>query len=164
MSVASDHALTTEVIRRATQLGITLGTVESCTGGLVAAELTSVPGASEVYLGGYVTYTNEAKHTLVGVVSKTLETHGAVSEKTAIEMASGCKTHLNCDIAISVTGVAGPGGGSDKTPVGTVWFGLSDGDKTTAVLRHFGALTRDEIRSAAVRQSIELISDALCAK
>jgi PncC family amidohydrolase len=104
---------------------LTLATAESCTGGLIAHRLTNVSGSSAYFLGGIVSYSNEAKAQLLGVGQGTLETQGAVSEATAIEMARGARRVFNADIAVSVTGIAGPGGGTPEKPVGLVWIGLS---------------------------------------
>ena len=105
---------------RAYQLTIT--TIESCTGGLVSAALTNLPGISEVYPGGFVTYSNALKQHAVGVQKSTLDMYGAVSSQTAIEMAIGGAIHADASIAIAITGIAGPDGGSDEKPVGTVWI------------------------------------------
>lgn len=105
--------------------GITLSTAESCTGGLVADRITNVPGSSEYFRGGVVAYAYEAKVSLLKVSWDTLRTYGAVSEETVIEMARGARTALGADIALSVSGIAGPGGGMPDKPVGTTWIGLS---------------------------------------
>lgn len=108
------------------QKRLTLATAESCTGGLLAGRVTDVPGSSAYFLGGMVSYSNEAKETLLGVRHETLLTHGAVSEKVAKEMARGARERLGADVGISVTGIAGPTGGTSEKPVGLVWIGLSD--------------------------------------
>ena len=101
---------------------LSLSTAESCTGGLIAAQITSVPGASEVYPGGIVSYSNAMKMSQLGVNASSLETYGAVSETVAKEMATGALVATQSDLAIAVTGIAGPGGGSEEKPVGTVWI------------------------------------------
>jgi nicotinamide-nucleotide amidase len=123
------------VVRSAIERGITLGLAESCTGGLVAARLTDVPGSSATFLGGVVAYSNGAKFALLGVSTETLARHGAVSAETAEEMAAGARTALGADIAVAVTGVAGPSGGSPDKPVGLVWFGLATASGTTSFSR-----------------------------
>jgi PncC family amidohydrolase len=105
--------------------GLKLATAESCTGGLVADRITDVPGSSDYFRGGIVAYAYEAKVALLGVSWNTLRSHGAVSRETVIEMARGARTALGADIAVSVSGIAGPGGGLPDKPVGTTWFGLS---------------------------------------
>lgn len=100
-----------------------VGTAESCTGGLVAQAFTAVPGSSQWFSGGAVTYSNKLKQKLLGVGATTLQLHGAVSSQVAEEMAQGARALLEVDYALSITGVAGPGGGSAEKPVGTVWFG-----------------------------------------
>jgi PncC family amidohydrolase len=105
--------------------GLKLATAESCTGGLVADRITDVPGSSDYFRGGIVAYAYEAKVSLLGVSWNTLRLHGAVSRETVIEMARGARTALGADIAVSVSGIAGPGGGLPDKPVGTTWFGLS---------------------------------------
>jgi PncC family amidohydrolase len=106
-------------------LGLTLVTAESCTGGLIGHLLTSVSGSSDYYLGGAVTYSNEMKEGLLGVRKTTMIEHGAVSEQTALEMAAGARARFGGDIGVSVTGIAGPGGGSEEKPVGLTYIGLS---------------------------------------
>lgn len=108
-----------------TEKKLTVATAESCTGGMIAQEITSVPGASNVFGYGTVVYANEAKTKLLGVKSETLGRFGAVSRETAEEMAFGLLALSNADIAVSVTGIAGPGGGTPEKPVGTVWIGIA---------------------------------------
>jgi len=109
-----------------TQKGLTLATAESCTGGLLAGRITDVPGSSAYFLGGVVSYANEAKERLLGVNHATLLKHGAVSEEVACQMARGIREQLGADVAVGITGVAGPSGGTADKPVGLVWIGLSD--------------------------------------
>ena len=107
---------------------LTLAAAESCTGGLVADRITNISGSSEYFIGGVVSYANEAKANLLGVAWQTLNTRGAVSEETVREMARGARKIFNADIAVSVSGIAGPGGGTPEKPVGYTWFGLSTKD------------------------------------
>jgi PncC family amidohydrolase len=104
--------------------GLTLATAESCTGGLIADRITNVPGSSAYFLGGVVAYAYEAKVALLGVSWETLKAHGAVSRETVLEMARGARRTLGADLAVSVSGIAGPGGGLPDKPVGTTWIGL----------------------------------------
>jgi PncC family amidohydrolase len=108
------------------QKGLSISTAESCTGGLLAGRITDTAGSSAYLLGGVVSYSNEAKIALLGVDTTTLEAHGAVSEPVAEEMARGARQRLGSDVGISITGVAGPGGGSADKPVGLTWIGISD--------------------------------------
>ncbi len=117
------------------QRGQWLAAAESCTGGLISHLITNVPGSSGYYLGGVTAYSNEVKMRLLGVSSDTLEQHGAVSEATVLEMARGIRTALGADIGVSVSGIAGPTGGTPDKPVGTVWIGLSSA--TAELARHF---------------------------
>lgn len=131
--------------------------VESCTGGLLSAILTELPGSSVMFTHGFVTYSNEAKHEMVGVELKTLGQHGAVSEPVAREMAEGALRRTRADIAISITGIAGPGGGTEKKPVGTVHFACAcRGKETTHAHKNFKG-DRSEIRLAAVDQALDMI-------
>jgi nicotinamide-nucleotide amidase len=114
------------------QKGQTLATAESCTGGYVAHLITKVPGSSDYYLGGIIPYSNDLKISLIGVKPETLQQYGAVSEQTARELAEGVRQRLGADIGISSTGVAGPTGGTEEKPVGTVWIACSDGTRTEA--------------------------------
>lgn len=134
--------------------GKTLVTAESCTGGGIGAALTSVSGSSAVFKGGIISYTNEVKNQVLGVDAKLLEEKGAVSAPVAESMASGARTKLQADIAVSVTGLAGPGGDDYGNPVGTVYIGYSDVSKTEA--RHFlfhG--DRESIRNQAIRAALQ---------
>ena len=110
------------MLDRCRELGLTLATAESCTGGLVAARLTDVAGSSDVFVGSVVAYSNDVKLRHLGVSPEVLERHGAVSEETAAAMAEGARTELGADVALAVTGVAGPDGGSDEKPVGLVYL------------------------------------------
>lgn len=135
---------------------ITIATAESCTGGLISEMLTDVPGISKVFMGGAVTYSNEAKMEYLGVKEQTLKAHGAVSRETAAEMAEGIRKRLKTDIGISVTGIAGPGGGTDEKPVGLVYVGLSgEGGTITKELRLSG--NRKKIRTITALNVFDLI-------
>ena len=136
--------------------GKTLATAESCTGGLIGQLLTAVPGASSVYKGGVVSYCNEIKHRLLGVEEEILSEHGAVSAPAARAMAHGARKLLNADIAVSVTGLAGPGGDEFGNPVGTVFIGYSDAKVTLAEEYHFSG-DRDAVREQAAQAALELI-------
>ena len=114
-----------ELVEILTKKQYEITTAESCTGGLVAATIVNVSGASEVFQAGFVTYANEAKEKELGVKSETLQTYGAVSEKTAKEMAIGCAAHAKAQVGISTTGIAGPGGGTAEKPVGLVYIGCA---------------------------------------
>ncbi|MGC1304430.1 MAG: CinA family protein [Caulobacteraceae bacterium] len=140
------------------EAGLKLATVESCTGGLVAGLLTEIAGSSDVVERGYVTYSNLAKKTEVGVRAETLAENGAVSEAVARSMAQGGLRESDADLAVSITGIAGPGGGSADKPVGLVWFATArrDGETRTHVER-FGDLGRSEVRLAAVRTAMDLL-------
>ena len=139
------------------QRGISIATAESCTGGLLAAAITDIPGASAVFTHGFVTYANEAKTQMLGVPEEVLATHGAVSSETAAAMASGAKNHSGADLAISTTGIAGPDGGSAEKPVGLVWFGLATPHNVTTYHRIFPG-NRDDVRRASVDFALSLLS------
>lgn len=148
------------LVDQARAAGLTLACAESCTGGMLAAALTDVPGASAVFDRGVVTYSNAAKVDLLGVCPETIETHGAVSEETALEMAEGLRTRSGADIAVSITGVAGPGADGRK-PEGMVCFGLSYDGGATAQTQQFGALGRQQVRQASVAHAIAILSQAI---
>ena len=141
--------------------GLWVACAESCTGGLVAAAITEIPGSSDVFERGFVTYSNLAKMEMLGVSETTLAAFGAVSRDVALEMARGALARSKADIAVSVTGVAGPGGGSDEKPVGLVHFGcVARTGEARHVERRFGALSRAEIRAASVEQALALLLEA----
>lgn len=157
---AENEALAAEVLERARNTGATLGTAESCTGGLVAATLTAIPGSSEVVRGGVVSYWAEVKRDVLGVPEGVIETFGVVSEQCARAMAEGAARVLGCDCTVSTTGIAGPGGAEPGKPVGTVCFGLHtpQGDRTLTTSR---GSSRDEVRSLAVRTALRLLLEEL---
>ena len=130
--------------------GLSLALAESCTGGMIAETVTNVAGASDIFYGSAVTYVNSAKEHILGVAHETLEKHGAVSSECAEEMACGARRVYGADVAMSVTGIAGPGGGSEAKPVGTVWFGLATKDGAETFRRRF-----DGDRAAVRRQTVE---------
>jgi nicotinamide-nucleotide amidase len=132
-------------------------TAESCTGGLVAALLTSVPGSSDVVERGFVTYSNEAKIELLGVSAAIIASHGAVSAQTAEAMARGALAHSRADVAVSITGVAGPGGGSAEKPVGLVFLAVATKAGCDVAEMRFGPLSRDEIRARSVMKALEMM-------
>lgn len=136
--------------------GIRVAVAESCTGGLLAAAITRPAGASDVFDRGFVTYSNDAKVEILGVAADTLAAHGAVSEPVAAEMAQGALARSRADIAVSVTGIAGPGG-SEFKPEGRVCFGLATLDGAFAETVEFGALGRDEVREASVSHALHLL-------
>ncbi len=138
--------------------GVRIAAAESCTGGLVSALMTAIPGSSDVFERGFVTYSNEAKRELLGVSSETLAAFGAVSKRTAREMAEGALRRSPADIAVSVTGVAGPGGGSEEKPVGLVHFACARRDgRVAAAERRFGDIGRHEVRMASVVEAVKLL-------
>ena len=138
--------------------GKTLATAESLTGGGIGAALTAIPGSSAVYKGGIISYTNAVKETVLGVSRETLEKHGAVSLQTAEEMAVGVRNLLRADVAVSVTGLAGPGGDEFGNPVGTVCIGFSNEWESFAVRYHFEG-DREAVRSQTIRAALELVLD-----
>ena len=140
---------------------LTLGTAESCTGGLIGATLTSVSGASAVFFGGIISYDNSVKEAVLGVKKETLLTVGAVSHDTAVQMAEGARRVLDTDLAVSVTGIAGPTGGTPTKPVGTVFIAVARRDgKTLCTENHFLG-DRDAVRTQTVEKAITLLTEAV---
>jgi len=136
---------------------ILVATAESCTGGMIISLLTDIPGSSSMVDRGFVTYSNEAKMDMLGVSQATLDKHGAVSAETAEEMAAGALRNSRAGIALSVTGIAGPDGGSPEKPVGLVWFGLAlEREPVLTEKRIFQDLGRDYVRRETVRYALEL--------
>lgn len=144
------------VIDLAVDKNLHIACAESCTGGRIASALTDVPGASEVFLGGIVSYANTVKEAQLGVSSSDLSTFGAVSSQVATAMAFGARERLCADLAVSTTGIAGPGGGSVEKPVGTVWFGISDENGTEALCR-LRPGTRDAVRGNSASAALDLL-------
>jgi nicotinamide-nucleotide amidase len=155
------RALAAAVLDAARAEGLHLATAESCTGGLVAATLTSVPGSSDVVEAGLVTYSNAAKTALLGVSPDLLLAHGAVSEPVARAMAEGALERTGAELSVATTGVAGPGGGSAQKPVGLVWFATARGADVVARVERFGDLGRDAVRLQAVRTALDMLMDSL---
>lgn len=150
------------VIAGASARGLTLTTAESCTGGLVAAVLTEIAGSSAVFERGLVTYSNKAKRELLGVPDAVLAEHGAVSAACAVAMAEGALGRASADMAVSITGIAGPGGSTPQKPVGLVHFALARrGFDTAAVEYRFGEAGRSVVRLAAVTQALAMFAAAL---
>nr|WP_282095558.1 CinA family protein [Epibacterium ulvae] len=150
-----------QLIAQAHSKGITIATAESCTGGLIAAALTETPGSSIVFDRGFVTYSNAAKQDMLGVQNTTLTQYGAVSEAVAREMAEGALNASSATLAVSVTGIAGPGG-SEFKPEGRVCFGLAqDGHKTFVETQDFGPLGRSNVRNAAQAHGLDLLWQAI---
>ena len=137
-------------------MGLTVATAESCTGGLVASRLTDVAGSSEYVKGGIVSYTDEIKANVLGVSRELLAEHGAVSEPTARAMAEGARKVLDADVAVSTTGLAGPGGGTEKTPVGTVFIAVSGASGTVAEKHSFTG-TRGQVKFRASQAALALL-------
>lgn len=154
---AGDDTLESVVIALLRQRRQTLATVESCTGGLLGAALTDIAGASDVYRGGWVTYTNEMKTAEIGVPRDLLERHGAVSREVARAMAEGGRRASSADWAIGITGIAGPGGGSDTKPVGTVWIGVAAPDRAPDVRRFVIPGSRHDVREWSVRSALGML-------
>lgn len=149
-----------EVLDLARARGILIATAESCTGGLIIGRLTDVPGSSDAVDRGFVTYTNAAKIQMLGIRPETLESHGAVSEEIAAEMAQGALARSDAGIAVAVTGIAGPGG-SEHKPEGRVCFGIADGCGIRTETVEFGAIGRAEVRAATVAHALQLLARAL---
>lgn len=140
--------------------GLHLAVAESCTGGMLAARLTDRPGASAFFDAGLVTYSDGAKRVVLGVKARTLEEHGAVSDAVAREMLTGARRITGADVAIAITGIAGPEGGTPDKPVGTVWIGASVGTSTEVRRYHFEG-DRGAVRTASVEASLELLQRLL---
>jgi nicotinamide-nucleotide amidase len=156
-----DDDLETVVVRLLTERKATLALAESCTGGCIANRVTDVPGASAVLLAGLVTYSNAAKQKFLDVHPDTLTRHGAVSEAVAREMAEGARRQAQVDYALSVTGIAGPSGGTPNKPVGTVFIGLA-APSGTVVERNFNPYDRKTFKQVTAEQALELLRRTMC--
>lgn len=151
------NAVAIDFMAACRKAGVMAVTAESCTGGMIAAAITDIAGSSDVFDRGFITYSNEAKMEMLGVSPQTLQTHGAVSRQTALEMASGALARSRTGIALAVTGIAGPGGASVEKPVGLVWFGVAvKGQPAIAQSRIFDDKGRAFIRAETVRTALEL--------
>ena len=152
-------ALALKIVQNASKKSVLIATAESCTGGLIGAALTDVPGSSAAFDRGFITYSNDAKINMLGVPTDIIERHGAVSMETAEKMALGAILNSSADIAVSVTGIAGPGGGTLEKPVGLVHFGLALKSGVALTEKHnFPSTdTRDEIRARATKRALELL-------
>jgi nicotinamide-nucleotide amidase len=138
----------------------TLATAESCTGGFIANRITNVPGASKFFLGGVVAYSNEVKEKILGVRSETLKQHGAVSEAVAREMAAGARKKFGADFAVAVTGIAGPAGGTEDKPLGTVFVALA-GAFGMVVERRINSYGREKFKEVTAEQALEMLRQRL---
>ena len=155
------ETLALAVVQAALRKDVVIATAESCTGGLVAGALTGVAGSSAVVDLGFVTYSNAAKSELIGVPAELIQTHGAVSEDVARAMVEGALQHSKATLAVSITGIAGPGGGSETKPVGLVHFGIADAGGTGHIAHRFGDIGREEVRLASMRVALTLLLDRL---
>ena len=162
MQKAAEEALARAVLDAARGRGATIATAESCTGGMIAAALTDIAGSSDVFDRGFVTYSNAAKRELLRVPAELIDRHGAVSEAVARAMAEGALAVSPAGLAVSVTGIAGPGGGSPDKPVGLVWLATAVRDGATlASKRRFGELGRATVRQEATRAGLRLLLERL---
>ncbi|HWU18093.1 MAG TPA: CinA family protein [Devosia sp.] len=150
-----------EIIDFLTAAGKTIVTAESCTGGMIAAALTDIPGSSAAFYGGYVTYANAAKSRMIQVPARLIHDYGAVSNQVARAMADGARNTARVDYAVAVTGIAGPDGGTEKKPVGLVYVAVSSELATVVIEHRFGDLGRDAVRRATVEAAFELILQVL---
>ena len=150
----------TVVVRRLTRRKMTLALAESCTGGFIANRITNVPGASKIFLGGIVAYSNGVKEQFLGVRPETLKKHGAVSKSVAREMAEGARKKFGADFAVAVTGIAGPGGGTKDKPVGTVFISVAGAFGTLAE-RKLNSFSREKFKEATSRQALAMLLERL---
>lgn len=157
-----DEELTTiasQIVKEFGEAGATIATAESCTGGLIGGCITAVAGSSSVFDRGFITYSNEAKAEVLGVDPALIEEHGAVSSQVASEMAIGAIKKSGCDAAVAVTGIAGPGGGSETKPVGLVYIAVATSNEEGAFVEdfNFADMTRDEVRRETIKEALEML-------
>jgi nicotinamide-nucleotide amidase len=152
--------LASSIVETFGEAGLTIATAESCTGGLISACLTEIPGSSAVVDRGFVVYSNQAKQDLLAVPTPLLETHGAVSAEVAEAMAAGARNRAGVDVAIAVTGIAGPGGGTDVKPVGLVHLALADESRVDAVREVFKG-DRHAVRMATLKQALLMLKHSV---
>ncbi len=153
-------SLAEDILALAQARGVTITTAESCTGGMVAAAITDIAGSSNIFGHGFISYANKAKQNMLGVSAKTLDEFGAVSEEVCREMATGALTRAGADVAVAISGIAGPGS-SDTKPEGRVCFALATAEECQTQTMEFGALGRGQVRLAARDHALELIKVAL---
>jgi nicotinamide-nucleotide amidase len=147
------------VIDQCRKSDLKISVAESCTGGMLGARLTAIPGSSDVFVGGVIAYDNRVKRDVLGVLDSDLEQHGAVSEEVATAMAASVRRLVKADIGVGITGVAGPGGGTAAKPVGMVWVALAGVSDEARCLRLFG--TREEVRQRAAQAALDMIRRAV---
>src|SRR6201985_2778254 len=158
--ISSTSALARSLLHICRRRRLTVATAESCTGGLVAAALTDIPGSSDVVDRGFVTHSNEGQRAMLGVEASTLQTFGAVSKETAIQMAVGALERADVDLAVSITGIAGPGGATPGKPVGLVHFAIAARDGRIAHREHrFGAIGRTAVRQRSVVEALRMLME-----
>ena len=157
---SQSDALEVRLFRRLEELKTTLATAESCTGGLIAHRITNVPGVSAWYVGGVVAYSDKLKKALLGVGEGVLAAHGAVSEPVARQMAEGAQSRFGADVAVAVTGIAGPGGGTAEKPVGLVYLAVS-GASGTVVCREFFEGNRQQIKAKTAEKALKMVLEYL---
>ena len=147
------------VVRDFAQAGLSVATAESCTGGLIGAAITTVPGSSDVFEGGFLTYSNAMKMEFLNVDRGVLETHGAVSAECASQMAAGALEAADVDAAVAVTGIAGPGGGSETKPVGLVYIAVATASEEGSFVEsfEFGSIGREAVRRETVKEALEML-------
>lgn len=149
--------LSTELVEKATLKGWKIATAESCTGGLIGAAITATSGSSAMFKGGIIAYDNQIKTKLLAVPPSTIGKYGAVSEIVATRMAAGAVERLDVDLAVAVTGVAGPGGGSEEKPVGNVWIGIATREASFATHHHFADMSRNKVRDATCLEALKAL-------
>ncbi|MEQ9111414.1 MAG: nicotinamide-nucleotide amidohydrolase family protein [Rhodospirillaceae bacterium] len=154
-------SLAKTVIQEAIAQGKTLATAESCTGGLISSCLTASSGSSAAFLAGFVTYADESKSKLLGVPADAINEFGAVSDVVAAAMAEGAIAYTDADLAVAVTGIAGPGGGSKEKPVGLVFLSLAERGQDAVIKRYVFAGTRDDVRRSTIGAALELVLSRL---
>ena len=165
MIAANIREAARRIVEDFTARKLTIATAESCTGGLVAGALTEIAGSSAVVLCGFITYSNEAKHRMLGVPPDTLNQFGAVSRQTALAMAQGALRNSEADLSVSITGIAGPGGGSAEKPVGLVHFAAARrGGKEIVREMRFGDIGRSAVRERSVLVALEMLSEVAAAQ
>ena len=161
MAAKAKQSVGKQIIDILAERNQTIVTAESCTGGLIASALTDIPGASAAVYGGYITYANSAKSRMIQVQARLIADYGAVSNQVARAMADGARNTARVDFAVSATGIAGPDGGTDKTPVGLVYVAVSSELATVVIEHRFGDLGREAIRRATVDAALDLVLQVL---